>query len=83
MSDGSPVGTVLDALKRLGYYDNTMIWFTVDNGPEVNCKPEGRCGSGRTGKIPPGTEHRPACGGAGSAGPLRGFPPIPNPRVDA
>ena len=23
------VGTVLDALKRLDYYDNTMIWFTV------------------------------------------------------
>ena len=25
------VGTVIDALKRLGYYDNTMIWFTTDN----------------------------------------------------
>jgi arylsulfatase A-like enzyme len=49
-----------------------MIWFTVDNGPEVNCKPEGRCGSGKTGRIPDGTLHRPACGGAGSAGPLRG-----------
>ena len=66
------VGTVLDELKRLGYYDNTMTWFTVDNGPEVNCFPEGRCGSGTTGVIPPGTLHRPACGGAGSAGPLRG-----------
>ena len=49
------VGTVLDALKRLDYYDNTMIWFTVDNGPEVNCQPEGRCGSGATGVIPAGT----------------------------
>ena len=66
------VGTVLDALKRLGYYDNTMTWFTTDNGPEVNCPPEGRCGSNGTGVIPPGTLHRPACGGAGSAGPLRG-----------
>ena len=66
------VGVVLDALKRLGYYDNTMIWFTTDNGPEVNCKPEGRCGSGNTGQIPPGTLHRPDCGGASSAGPLRG-----------
>jgi hypothetical protein len=66
------VGTVLDALVRLGYYDNTMTWFTVDNGPEVNCKPEGRCGSGTTGVIPPGTLHRPAAAGAGSAGPLRG-----------
>jgi arylsulfatase A-like enzyme len=66
------VGSVLDALVRLNYYDNTMTWFSVDNGPEVNCKPEGRCGSGASGKIPPGTLHRPDCGGAGSAGPLRG-----------
>jgi len=92
------VGIVLDKLKELGYYDNTMVWFTVDNGPEVNCKPEGayqhtltrfdtaatipssflflltagRCGSGSTGHIPPGTLHRPDCDGAGSAGPLRG-----------
>ena len=66
------VGTVLDALKRLGYYENTMTWFTTDNGPEVNCPPEGRCGSNTSGVIPPGTLHRPACGGAGSAGVLRG-----------
>ena len=66
------VGTVLDALKRLGYYNNTLTWFTVDNGPEVNCPPEGRCGSGPNGQIPNGTEHRPDCAGAGSAGPLRG-----------
>ena len=66
------VGLVLDALQQEGYYDNTMTWFTVDNGPEVNCLPEGRCGSGATGRIPPGTLHRPACAGAGSAGPLRG-----------
>ena len=24
-------------MKRLGYYNNTFTWFTVDNGPEVNC----------------------------------------------
>ena len=66
------VGTVLDALKRLGYYDNTLVMFTTDNGPEVNCGPEGRCGSNGSGTIPPGTLHRPACAGAGSAGPLRG-----------
>ena len=66
------VGLVLAALKRLQYYNNTMVWFTVDNGPEVNCQPEGRCGSGTTGKIPPGTLHRPDSAGAGSAGPLRG-----------
>jgi len=23
------VGTMIGALKRLGYYDNTMIWFTT------------------------------------------------------
>ena len=32
----------------------------------------GRCGSGTSGRIPPGTLHRPDCAGAGSAGPLRG-----------
>ena len=37
------VGTVIAELKRLEYYDKTMIWFTTDNGPEVNCSPEGRC----------------------------------------
>ena len=66
------VGTVLDALVRLGYYNDTLTVFTTDNGPEINCPPEGRCGSGSTGVIPAGTLHRPACGGAGSAGPLRG-----------
>jgi hypothetical protein len=30
------VGNVIAALKRLDYYDNTMIWFTTDNGPEVS-----------------------------------------------
>lgn len=44
----------------------------MDNGPEVNCAPEGRCGSKSTGVIPAGTLHRPDCGGAGSAGVLRG-----------
>eukprot|EP01050_Picozoa_sp_SAG11_P006393 SAG11_NODE_494_length_8948_cov_2.882699_3_plen_160_part_00 len=43
-----------------------------DNGPEVNCGPEGRCGSGSTGEIPPGTLHRPHSSGPGSAGGLRG-----------
>jgi arylsulfatase A-like enzyme len=66
------VGTIITALKRLNYYDNTMVWFTTDNGPEVNCAPEGRCGSGTTGQIPPGTLHRPDSRGPGSAGPLRG-----------
>jgi len=42
----------------------------VDNGPEVNCQPEGRCGGVH--EIPAGTLHRPASKGPGSAGPLRG-----------
>ena len=64
------VGKMIGALKRLDYYENTMIWFTTDNGPEVNCKPEGRCGGGAV--IPPGTLHRPDSSGPGSAGVLRG-----------
>lgn len=60
----------MSALKSEGYYENTMIWFTTDNGPEVNCAPEGRCGGVH--EIPPGTLHRPASKGPGSAGPLRG-----------
>ena len=73
------VGTTIDALKAMKtkegepYYQNTLVWFSGgDNGPEVNCPPEGRCGSGSTGKIPAGTLHRPSCRGAASAGPLRG-----------
>ncbi len=42
------------------------------NHRRVNCVPEGRCGSGSSGVIPPGTVNRPACAGAGSAGVLRG-----------
>ena len=45
------VGSIIAALKRLDYYDNTMIWFTTDNGPEVNCAPEGRCGYGRSVRV--------------------------------
>lgn len=64
------VGTIIAALKKVDYYDNTMIWFTTDNGPEVNCGPEGRCGGGKD--ITPGTLHRPNSAGPGSAGVLRG-----------
>jgi len=54
------VGRILDALIEKGYYDNTFIWFTTDNGPEVNCGPEGFCDDSHYKKAP------------GDAGPLRG-----------
>lgn len=63
--DGA-VGRVISTLEKHGYYDETMMWFTTDNGPEQNCQPEGFCD---------GTEHRPVVSpveGPGSAGPLRG-----------
>lgn len=28
------VGTIVNALKEVGVYDDTMIWYTSDNGPE-------------------------------------------------
>lgn len=57
--DGS-IGRIMDSLDRLGYYENTFIWFTTDNGPEVNCGPEGFCSDTHYQKAP------------GDAGPLRG-----------
>jgi arylsulfatase A-like enzyme len=59
------IGIILDAVKTSGYYDNTMTWFTADNGPEMNCPPNGICQ--RADSAP----HRPQ-EGPGSAGPLRG-----------
>ncbi|CAB9499726.1 acetylgalactosamine-6-sulfatase [Seminavis robusta] len=59
------VGKVLQALKKHGYYDNTMIWFASDNGPERVCPPDGICKKAST------DPQRPA-EGPGSAGPLRG-----------
>eukprot|EP00028_Trichosphaerium_sp_Am-I-7-wt_P009383 CAMPEP_0168513646 /NCGR_PEP_ID=MMETSP0405-20121227/3607_1 /TAXON_ID=498012 /ORGANISM="Trichosphaerium sp, Strain Am-I-7 wt" /LENGTH=410 /DNA_ID=CAMNT_0008532559 /DNA_START=216 /DNA_END=1445 /DNA_ORIENTATION=+ len=31
------IGRIRKLLKTQGYADNTMIWFTSDNGPEGNC----------------------------------------------
>ena len=59
------VGLVLKALEKEGYYDNTMVWMTSDNGPEENCKPEGICEKADT------RPYRPVAG-PGSAGILRG-----------
>jgi len=54
------VGRILKDLETEGYYDNTMVWFTTDNGPEGNCYPTGQCQDGHFRNYP------------GSAGPLRG-----------
>ena len=54
------VGRVLDAMDANGYGHNTLTWLATDNGPEVNCEPEGFC------------EHSHYQKGPGSAVPLRG-----------
>lgn len=53
------VGRVLAVLEEQHYYENTLIWFTTDNGPEGNC-PNGRCAPNHVKVFP------------GDAGPLRG-----------
>jgi arylsulfatase A-like enzyme len=54
------VGQVLDALKRLGLADDTLVFFTSDNGPEI------------TGEVKPGVYDRAERFGHFSNGPLRG-----------
>jgi arylsulfatase A-like enzyme len=56
----SVVGAVLDALKRTGQADNTLVIFTSDNGPEI------------TGEVKPGAYDRLQEFGHASMGPLRG-----------
>jgi arylsulfatase A-like enzyme len=59
------VGIILQALKDHGYYDNTMTWFSTDNGPEHNCPPTGICKHADTDPQRPKE-------GPGSSGLLRG-----------
>ena len=54
------VGEVLNALKRTGVADNTLVIFTSDNGPEV------------TGEVDPGAYDRLKEFGHASMGTLRG-----------
>jgi len=54
------VGTVLDALKRAGVAEKTLVVFTSDNGPEV------------TGEVNPGAYDRLRQFGHASMGGLRG-----------
>ena len=39
----SAVGSVLGDLRSRGLYDDTLIYFATDNGPEGNCAPAGFC----------------------------------------
>jgi len=36
------IGQVIDTLKVHGAYENTMIWFTTDNGPHTKNRPSGQ-----------------------------------------
>lgn len=54
------IGQVLDALKRSGVEENTLVLFTSDNGPEV------------TGEVNPGVYDRMQQFGHRSSGNLRG-----------
>jgi arylsulfatase A len=54
------VGRVLDALRRTGLADNTLVVFTSDNGPEI------------TGEVDPGAYDRAERYRHYSMGPLRG-----------
>jgi arylsulfatase A-like enzyme len=56
------VGATLGLLDKQGYAEDTLTWFTTDNGPEVNCLPDGIC---------KGRPERPIVA-HGTAGPLRG-----------
>jgi arylsulfatase A len=60
MQTDAVVGAVLDALKRSGVAEKTLVIFTSDNGPEV------------TGEVKPGVYDRLKQFGHASMGPLRG-----------
>mmetsp|Transcript_2165 Transcript_2165/g.4374 ORF Transcript_2165/g.4374 Transcript_2165/m.4374 type:complete len:817 (+) Transcript_2165:442-2892(+) len=57
------VGEILQALDETGYYNNTMVWFASDNGPEGGCGQDGIC-DGDDPNRPPSAP--------GTAGQLRG-----------
>ena len=60
MQTDAVVGAILDALKRSGAAENTLVIFTSDNGPEI------------TGEVNPGAYDRLKEFGHASMGPLRG-----------
>lgn len=63
------VGSIVQALKEAGVYEDTLIWYTSDNGPEGAREPGGRHDLGtfnRTDSAFDGSRYR------GSTGGLRG-----------
>jgi len=36
------IGSLVDVLKQNNAYDNTMLWFTADNGPHTGGRPSGQ-----------------------------------------
>merc|ERR1712048_678626 len=36
------IGSLIDVLKQNNAYDNTMLWFTADNGPHTGGRPSGQ-----------------------------------------
>lgn len=60
MQTDAVLGSVLDALKRAGVAENTLVIFTSDNGPEI------------TGEVNPGAYDRLKRFGHASMGALRG-----------
>lgn len=63
------VGSIVEALKEAGVYEDTIIWYTSDNGPEGAREPEGMHGLGTFNKSdsPYGNSRS-----RGSTGGLRG-----------
>jgi len=53
------VGTIVSELKKAGVYDNTMIWYTSDNGPEGN----GYGTYNKSDNVYGGSRHRGTTGG--------------------
>ena len=59
------MGILRDELKKLGVSDNTMLWFTSDNGPNLKGKKDVRFGAAQGGRF--------AYTPIGSAGAYRGW----------
>jgi arylsulfatase A-like enzyme len=66
------VGALLDQLDRLGIADNTIVFYSTDNGPHMNTWPDGGMTPFRSEKNSPGRAHSgfpPWCAGRGTSRP--------------